>query len=1109
MRNIIAVLWVFSCLSSWSQENKLFSKLNADETGIHFENTIVDDREKNVLLYANFYGGAGVGVADFNNDGLMDVYFAGNMVEDELYINKGQFKFENITKKANLINDGGWSTGVTIVDINNDGYKDIYVSRELYDHQPELRRNLLYVNNGDATFTESAEKYGIANKQRTRHATFLDYNKDGFLDLFLLTQPPNPGSYSEYFGTTLLKPEYHLVLYKNTGKGSFVDVSKEANVGLTGFPNAVSASDLNNDGWTDLYVANDFYAPDFIFMNNKDGTFTNVANTALNHMSFYSMGVDAGDINNDGNLDVFVVDMVAEDNFRLKANMSGMNPQSFWNVVNNGGHYQYMFNNFHLNNGNGTYSDVAQLTNMATTDWSWANLIADFDNDGLKDVYITNGLLRDIRNTDADKKVGAYVMETANKWVADNPNGGEVSIWDILDLEKTLSIIPSQPIPNYAFKNDGDLNFEDVSSLWGLDQNSFSNGAAYADFDNDGDLDLIVNNVNSKAFVYRNNSRSNNYIRLQLNSKNNIPTLGTRIEITTGSQKQYFETTNVRGIYSTSEETVHFGVGEVTQIDEIKVIWPNDKVSVLEDVKVNQQLDLLLEDAKKKREQSKNRDQELLFEDITPEISLNHFHRENEFNDFDYQVLLPHKMSQFGPSLAVGDVNNDDKVDLFIGGAAGLPASLYIQNGDRFVKSDVDLWNKEAMYEDVDAAFIDVNNDGFLDLYVVSGGNEFEDKSESYADRFYINDGSGKFNKMKIQNLDNISGSIVKAQDVDNDGDLDLFVGGRLKARKYPEPTSSMLLINDNGKLVNKTRKLASEMENIGMITDAIWDDFNKDGWVDLIVVGEWMPVTFFQNVEGTLVKKEVPGLSETTGWWFSIEKGDFDNDGDSDFIVGNIGLNYKYKTSPENPFDVYYHDFDNNGSNDIVLGYYQENKHYPLRGFSCSSQQVPSLKKTFKKYDVFASLELEEVYGEDNLEKALHYKADTFASVYIENLGNGEYAFKALPNMSQLSSINDMLIDDFNDDGNLDVLFTGNLFVSEIETTRNDAGTGGLLLGDGKGGFEFVSNTNSGFFTRGDAKKMKFIEDKGWVLIANNNDILQVFKFNSKSDLKQHQRSK
>ena len=545
-------------------------------------------------MYANYYGGGGVGIADFDNDGLQDLYFGGNLVADKIYRNLGNFKFSDKTLSSGINDNGSWSSGITIADVNNDGLVDIYVSKELYDDKPELRRNKLYINKGDFTFEESSKKWGVDVSARTRHAVFFDYNNDGHLDLYLLNQPPNPGSYSKFFGSDLTLPEYSLQLFKNTGNNSFIDVTKEAGLNRTGFPNSVVASDLNQDGYVDLYVANDFDAPDFLYYNNGDGTFSYETESSLKHTSFYSMGVDSADINNDGELDIMVVDMTAEDNFRLKSNMSAMNPSTFWKVVKDGGHFQYMFNTLQINNGDDTFSDVAQFTNTSSTDWSWANLIADFDNDGLKDIYVTNGLLRDIRNTDADKKLGEFVVNFADQYVKDNPNQGDIDLLDILPLDKALEIVPSVKLKNYFYKNYGNLNLKNETKKWGLDQLSFSNGASYADLDNDGDLEIVVNNVNEKAFLYKNNTSElqNSSLRITLKNKNNTPSFGAKVKLYYNNKLQFFETTNVRGIYSTSENMAHFGLGKTKMVDSLVVIWPDRTKSKLFDIRTNQQLTL-------------------------------------------------------------------------------------------------------------------------------------------------------------------------------------------------------------------------------------------------------------------------------------------------------------------------------------------------------------------------------------------------------------------------------------------------------------------------------------------------------------------------------------
>ena len=770
--------------------------INPDQTGIHFSNDLIDTKENNVFLYANFYGGAGVGVGDFDNDGLDDLFFAGNLVDDKIYKNLGNLKFLDKTPSSGIVNDNSWSTGVTVADVNNDGLLDIYVSCELYDDQPKLRTNKLYINKGNFEFDELAAKWNVDVDRRTRHAVFFDYNKDGLLDLYLLNHPPNTGNFSPFLGTDMKLPEYNLQLFENK-EGFFEDVTAKAGLDRSGFPNAAVIGDFNKDGWPDIYVANDFEAPDFLYYNNQDGTFDYKTESSLRHTSFYSMGVDAADINNDSHLDLMVLDMTAEDNFRLKSNMSGMNPDSFWKVVNDGGHYQYMFNTLQLNNGNETFSDIAQFTQTAATDWSWASLVADFDNDGNKDIYITNGLLRDIRNTDADKKISDLVSKTFNKYIIENPDNSNVSIWDVIDLQELLDFLPSQKLKNYFYKNYGDLKFKNEIDQLGLGDPSFSHGASYADLDNDGDLDLIVSNVNEKAFIYKNNS-DKNFVRLKL--EDDSPTFGSKVSIYHDNNFQFFETTNVRGIYSTSENVVHFGINNSKTVDSILIEWPDQSTQKILKPKVNRLLKI-----KKKGALA---DLELIKENSTKfqedKSILKYVHQENYFNDYDKQVLLPHKLSQLGPALAKGDINGDGLEDLFIGGASGQEATVFIQNENSFDRVENDIWTKHKALEDIDAVFFDSDNDGDLDLYVVSGGNEFMPNSSTYLDRLYINDGLGNFDFRRDLLPSNYkSGSVVKPHDFDNDGDLDLFIGSRMKPWNYPEPASSYVLINDNGNFIN------------------------------------------------------------------------------------------------------------------------------------------------------------------------------------------------------------------------------------------------------------------------------------------------------------------
>ncbi len=1101
-------LVMLSLLPGLIGAQQLFSLRIPEETHVDFENTVTDEQEHNILLYSNYYGGAGIGVGDFNKDGLTDLYFAGNLVADRLYFNQGNWQFEDVTEKAGIQDNGGWSSGVVVADVNNDGWLDIYVTRELYDEKPELRKNVLYINQQDGTFKEMAAAYGIDNNERTRHASFLDYDKDGWLDLFLLNQPPNPGNYSNYFGVNLQQEQWAPRLFHNTGQGQFEDVSKKAGILIPGYPNSLTTADLNRDGWVDIYIANDYEAPDKCYLNNGDGTFTDILQEATGHTSYYSMGVDASDINNDGWLDLMVLDMVAEDNFRLKSNMSGMNPAAFWKVVADGGHYQYMFNTLQLNNGvvndQLSFSDIAQMANVPSTDWSWSNLIADFDNDGWKDIHVTNGLLRDIRNSDAAKEFPKYVQHTIDEFIRNNPNAGDVSIWDILDLDEALGLLPSVPLSNYAYRNNGDLTFSKVSKEWGLDRETFSNGSAYADLDNDGDLDLIENNINAPASLYENHSNdqsANHFLRVSVTDQSQNQTLfGTRFRIATPNGEQYYELTNVRGMYSTSEPIAHFGLGKFDQVQELQIFWPDGTQTLMQDVKAGQiSVDYSRAPRTKLPKLSQHDDKLFVNQDLPKGI--NYTHQENNFDDFEKQVLLPHKMSQFGPAMAVGDVNGDQLDDVYLGGAAGQSGVLYTQLPDgSFQETSQDTWREHLLSEDLDAIFIDIDHDNDLDLYVVSGGNAFPQQSSQYQDRIYVNDGKGNF-QYQSDRLPKFrdSGGCVRPFDFDGDGDLDLFVGGRHNPWDYPAPAISRLLRNDNGRYTDVTKSLAPDLIYLGLVTDAVWVDLENDGPAELVVCGEWMPITLFRLDNGHLTKVENPALAQTKGWWYSIEAADMDGDGDQDLIAGNLGLNYKYKASAEEPFEVHYYDFDKNNSKDIVLSYYNFGEQFPVRGRSCSSEQVPMIKEKFKTYNLFADANLTEVYGEDKLEKALHYQATTFATSYLENKGNGQFEVRALPNEAQLSATNDILIKDFNQDNHPDILLAGNLFTSEIETTRNDAGTGKLLLGNGQGGFQVIAPEQSGLLLKKDLKKLSIITigTQQWIIGANNNAAPESYQWN------------
>ncbi|MEM1323317.1 MAG: VCBS repeat-containing protein [Bacteroidota bacterium] len=1071
-----------------SEEVQLLELVDAEHSGITFNNRIVEDLTFNYLTFDGVYLGAGVAVGDINNDGLQDIFFVGNMTDEKLYLNKGDMKFEDITAQAQIPQNTEWSSGVVMADVNNDGWLDIYVCNFLVENW-EYRKNKLYINNGDLTFTEKGEEYGVADYGYSISANFFDYDKDGDLDLYVANQPPN-----ETKARAALKGKkdfrYTDNLYRNEGNGKFTNVTKEAGVMNYSYSLSATVGDLDQDGWPDLYVACDYEEQDMMYRNNGDGTFTDIAADALRHMSNFSMGADIADINNDGWLDIYTTDMVAADNVRLKTNMSGMNPEKFWSLANNGYHHQYMFNALQLNNGNGTFSEIAQLSGISNTDWSWTPFFVDFDNDGLRDLMVTNGVMRDMRNNDFNIKTKKYVAERKAE--------GQTTF----DHNEILTMAPSVKLSNYLYRNKGDLTFEPIMKQWGFDQKNWSQGAAYADFDNDGDVDMVLNNMNQTASLYRNTAtdkRLNNYLRLKVEAdQGNRFAFGAVVKIYYGDEQQIQEVTPMRGYMSCSENLIHFGLGKTKVVDRLEVTWLDGSRLELQDVNANQLLTVnQKQGTKTNRTNTRPR---TLLADASKAAGINFKHQENDFDDFADQILLPYKMSHLGPCLARADVNGDGQEDVFIGGAAGQASMLYLQtSGGRFTEAKTQTWTTHKVSEDVGATFFDADGDGDQDLYVVSGGNEFSEGAAALQDRLYLNDGQGQFadasNRLPKMR---ISGSTAAAADFDGDGDQDLFVGGRLVPSKYGFVPRSYLLQNNNGKFTNITESAAPDLVNPGMVTDALWMDFDGDQDEDLILVGEWMPLSFFENKEGQLGNvTEAMDMANTTGWWNCISAADFDGDGDQDLVAGNLGLNIKYKASEEQPFKVYVKDFDENGSNDVYLGYYdQDGVCYPVRGRECSSQQLPYIKKEFKTYDDFANASIEKILGERK-DGAVYHEAKVFTSMYIENQ-NGVFHPKALPNEAQISPIFGTAIYDWNGDGYLDMLVAGNYYQREVETTRSDAGIGRLLLGDGKGNFEPMPAAQAGLRAYKDVRAVGLVLDdqqQPMVLIANNDDALEVYK--------------
>jgi hypothetical protein len=1055
---------------SQGDAKSLFKELPSSQTKIDFSNTLNLDLKVMAKFDYNYAGG-GVAVGDINNDGLIDIYIVGNSVADKLYLNKGDFVFEDITKAAILSGFDGWHTGVNMVDVNADGYLDIFVSRLNKDLTGLT--NLLYINNKDNTFSESSEKFGFVDTSITFQTVFFDGDLDGDLDCYVLNsvnreKQTNSSSDEKQFSQS--------DIYYENKNGFFINESKKVGINNNSFGLSAVASDVDNDGQVDLYVSNDFEGRDYLFMN-ENGVFNEDIMNKTKHISYYGMGVDVADINNDGLVDVIVLDMGYDDHVKSKENMPTMSFERFWKNVYDGNHYQYMQNTLQLNNGNGTFSEIAQLAGISKTDWSWGVLLADFDNDGYKDIVITNGIKREIMNQDF-------------RLTHENQNEIDTSFF------KTLPLSKSQ---NRFYKNNKDLTFSNVSQQWGVNSEINSSGVAYADFDNDGDLDLVVNNLDTICSIFENqNSENNNYLSFQLKGNSDNPfAIGARITIYSNLGMQMKELFPVRGFQSSVDYRLLFGLDKDEVIEKVVIRWPDLKTTVLKNIKVNQFLIIDYNKSKFKDLKSSAR-KEILFSDYTEQLNLNYEHNENKFNDFDRELLLPHMYSRLGPTISVGDINGDGLEDFFVGSPKNQKSIIYIQdyNGAFSILKNEDIEN-DFLCEDVGSLFFDFDNDNDLDLFVASGGNDLDLHDTLLQDRLYINDGRGHFIKSSgVLPVMLTSTKIVKPYDFDNDGDIDLFVGGRIVPGYFPQSPKSYLLKNENGKMVDVTLNMCPDIQNVGMVTGANFEDVNGDELIDLVLVGEWMPLSVFIN-KGNKLELQTPKI-ETEGLWYSLEAVDVDNDGDIDFVAGNLGMNTKYKASEKKPFHVYGNDFDNNGQYDIVLSTYQDTINYPVRGKECSSQQMPFINDQFKTYHDYAIATMEDIYG-DKLNESKHLTVRTLKSCVFMNDGSGNFTMQTLPNEAQFSPIQSILIDDYNKDGNMDVLMVGNMYETEVETVRYDAGIGVCLLGDGKGGFSVISNFKSGFFVNENVKTLKkiMINHQNVFLIGVNNRFLRAFILN------------
>lgn len=1108
---LLVLLIVSSCKKEESepenlepQEEKLFSLLPSDSTGIDFINVVKNEKNFNIFKYRNFYNGGGVAIGDINNDGLADIYLTANMEPNKLYLNKGDFRFEDISEKAGIGGNKPWSTGVNMVDINNDGLLDIYVSNA-GNMEGNNHDNDLYINNGDLTFSEKAQEYGLAKTGFSTHASFFDYDKDGDLDAYILNNSNVPVSslgYAEQRNIRAQEWEGVPEIFRGVGdmllrndNGKFIDVSEKAGIygSLIGFGLGVVVSDFNNDLYPDIYVSNDFYERDYLYINNQDGTFIEEIKKWTSHLSLSAMGIDIADINNDGLADIFITDMLPDTDQRVKSVMEFDGYNVFKLKQSKDFFQQYIHNTLQLNNGNNTFSEIAHYSGVESTDWSWAGLMFDMDHDGYRDIFVTNGINNDL--TDLD-----FVEFFANEIIQKMALTGRREA-----IDSIINKMPVTPLPNYAYKNNKDLTFKDQAREWGLGQPGLSNGAAYGDLDNDGDLDLVVNNVNMEAFIYRNNSEKKpgkNYLSLKLEGTGkNLFGIGSIVRLYYDDVIVMQEQNPSRGFQSSMDYVMNIGLGEVTTIDSLRIIWPDNSTQKLENVKVNQILSLNQKEATQKYEPARNVTPKQLLKEINGRELV--AHQENSYSDFDYEGLIHLMLSQEGPAFAVGDVDGDGNEDIFTGGGRSQAATLYINkgNGNLQVKS-TSAFIEDAGFEDTAAAFFDTNGDGSLDLLVGSGGNEFGMQKE-YITRLYINDGKGNFSESKteIPGAEN-NVSVILPHDIDNDGDVDVFVGSRSEVGIYGINPEHIFLENvGDGTFKNSTERLAYDLRDAGMITGGLWVDIDGDDKQDLVIVTDWGPPQIFKNTGRRLTKFKT-NLEENYGWWTAIEAADLDDDGDMDLIMGNKGNNIPYKTSLENPMRMWVNDFDHNGTIEQIHTQNTANGDYPIHMKKELTSQLVSLKKQNLKASEYAKRNIRELFSEEIIKNSIVKKVTTSESVIAINDGKGNFELRPLPDRVQFSSINGISVLDINDDGNLDLVMGGNNFEFRPQFSRLDAGYGNVLLGDGNLNYSLQNFIDSGFFIKNEIKHLRLFRDKNgktYIFTAINNDKPKIFEVGSK----------